>query len=229
MDGSGRLASASLLSSFRSRAFALHLRGLVQLSYFQGRTHFALPFLAHAHTNESLRPGILTWSQRLTTHGVWVKAGMAFAGPESRPCRDIRGAGLKASPSALVWAFTCSLSNWQDVTGSSACRYSAEQQPCHHCQVSALRDGEPAMCDSGLLMMDCRCGNVAAILELDEHLSKNFKVGRHTPGTEQSIRHTCTRHDQTVPQVLPTIQSLGRGSEICVVCQTRSFPVTGSS
>ncbi len=24
--------------------------------------------------------------------------------------------------------------------------------------------------------MDCRCGNVAAILELDEHLNKSFKV-----------------------------------------------------
>ncbi len=25
-------------------------------------------------------------------------------------------------------------------------------------------------------MMSCRCGNVAAILELDEHLNKSFKV-----------------------------------------------------
>jgi hypothetical protein len=32
-----------------------------------------------------------------------------------------------------------------------------------------------------LLLLSCvlaRCGNIAAILELDEHLNKNFKVSR---------------------------------------------------
>ena len=33
-----------------------------------------------------------------------------------------------------------------------------------------------------------RCGNVAAILELDEHLSKNFKVCAHAPACMEMQR-----------------------------------------
>ena len=36
-------------------------------------------------------------------------------------------------------------------------------------------------CVSCLLLLSHRCGNIAAILELDEHLTKNFKVFEAAP------------------------------------------------
>ena len=40
-------------------------------------------------------------------------------------------------------------------------------------------------------LFSCRCGNVAAILELDEHLNKSFKVS-HVTGTLQRMQ-ACSR------------------------------------
>lgn len=51
---------------------------------------------------------------------------------------------------------------------------SGSSQSLHMLALSAYLHGCTGLGDQG--SVECRCGNVAAILELDEHLNKSFKV-----------------------------------------------------
>jgi len=126
----------------------------------------------------------------------WVLRATAQAGRQAGMLQQSAAVGCSIS------LFACPMNgSWQPSCATAAPTKPAPSRlsgTCHQIGVPphTVSPGRGSIDFPACVLCVCRCGNIAAILELDEHLNKNFKVCRAVSSLDVSHTHIHTR---TIP------------------------------